>query len=107
MNTNEKIINFWLKGSDENLVSMEHFFSVKEYHWALFVGHLTIEKLLKALFLKNNPKEIDVPRTHNLVFLAQKANLALTDEQKNDLALFTTFNIEARYPDYKLKIYKI
>ena len=39
----EAIINYWRESSEQNLIKTQ------EYAWALFMGHLVIEKLLKAL----------------------------------------------------------
>jgi len=50
--------------------------------WSLFIGHLVIEKLLKAYYAKI--VSADVPRTHDLLKLAIKAGLDL-DETKDDL----------------------
>jgi len=83
---------------------MGDLFNNRHFAWALFVGHLVIEKLLKAYYVKT--VDIKVPFIHNLLLIAQKTNLKLTDEQKNFLNLLTTFNIKGRYSDYKLEFYK-
>jgi HEPN domain-containing protein len=44
--------------------------------------------------------------SHDLLYLAEKAELELTDEYKKHLAVITTFNIQARYPDYKKAFYE-
>lgn len=44
--------------------------------------------------------------THNLSSLASLAGLKLTAEQTDYLKEITTFNIKARYDDYKLSFYK-
>ena len=72
--------------------------------WALFLGHLVLEKLLKAIYVEN--VKMNVPFTHDLTKIAEKARLALTEEQKDLLDAVTTFNIKARYPDYKRKFYR-
>jgi len=46
------------------------------------------------------------PLTHDLVRLAERAGVPLNELQKNELAEITTFNIEARYDDYKLSFRK-
>ena len=70
------------------------------------MGHIVIEKLLKALIAQNNEEGTIVPRSHDLLLLARKADLEL-DERKEDLLdLVSTFNINARYPDYKQAFYK-
>lgn len=45
----EKIISFWIKSSDNDFKTMKNLHKSKDYHWSLFIGHLVIEKLLKAL----------------------------------------------------------
>jgi len=64
---------------------------------------LVIEKLLKALYVKNiddNP-----PRIHDLLRIAERARIETTDEQKDILDIITAFNINTRYPDYKQSFY--
>jgi len=39
--------------------------------------------------------------------IAEKAKLSLSEEQKNFLDTLTSFNIKARYDDYKLKFYTL
>ena len=83
---------------------MINLYKIKDYHWSLFIGHLVVEKLLKALYVKNiddNP-----PRTHDLLRLSEKLEIKMTEQQKDLLDLITTFNINARYPDYKQSFYK-
>jgi HEPN domain-containing protein len=58
-----------------------------------------IEKLLKAYFVKVNADY--PPHIHNLLRLAEKAGLELTEEKKEQLVTITAFNINARYDDYK------
>jgi len=44
---------------------------------------------------------------HDLVRIAEKSNLELNEEQRKFFATVTTFNINARYDDYKSEFYKI
>lgn len=46
------------------------------------------------------------PRVHDLLRLADISEIKTTEEQKDTLDLITTFNISARYPDYKRNFYK-
>ena len=102
--TKKEIIGYWIKTSDKDFKVMESLFNNKHYTWALFVGHLVIEKLLKAYYIKSIGMK--VPFIHNLLLIAQKTDLKLTDEQKDFLNLLTTFNIKGRYFDYSLEFYK-
>jgi HEPN domain-containing protein len=100
----KKAIKYWLKSSADDWQVAEHLFEKKDYHYALFFGHLTIEKILKALY-------VDIysavpPFTHSLNLLAEKTSLKLTDKQKKLLETITDFNIEARYPGDKFTFWK-
>lgn len=102
--TKNEIIDYWLNSANADLKAMESLFKNGHYVWALFLGHLVIEKLLKAVYVKNIGT--NVPYIHNLVRLAEEARFELTEEQKDFLAEITTFNIKSRYPDYKGRFYK-
>ena len=95
----EEIIAYWRVEAEEALKVAYHLFEKRDYSYALFFGHLAVEKILKALFVKNEGP--DVPRTHNLLRLAKAAQISVSDEQEYDLVRITAFNLEARYPDFK------
>lgn len=102
--TKKEIIEYWIDSSDRDFTTMENLFKSKDYSWALFIGHLVIEKLLKAYYVKTVAD--DPPWIHNLLRIAEKTDLPLTEEQKDLFLLITTFNINTRYPDYKQEFYK-
>ncbi|MEI8204148.1 MAG: HEPN domain-containing protein [Bacteroidota bacterium] len=101
----EKLIKYWVETSDDDFETMKAMFETKRYNWALFVGHLMIEKLLKAYYLKS--KQDYPPYIHNLLRLAELAEMKVTVEQKVFLVTVTAFNINARYDDYKLSFQKM
>ncbi|MDQ3021474.1 MAG: HEPN domain-containing protein [Bacteroidota bacterium] len=68
------------------------------------IGHLILEKILKADYVKDNKKT--PPKTHNLVHLAKNINLEWSDEQLEYFDIVNDFNIEARYIDYKNSFYQ-
>ena len=78
----------------------------KRYMYALFFAHLVIEKLLKAHWVKENKDDIP-PRLHNLSALYDKLKFELPTDLKDELTIITSWNIEARYQDYKDRFYKI
>lgn len=96
----DKLIKYWIEESDEDFETMNTMFISKKYSWALFIGHLMIEKLLKAYFVK--VKSDYTPYIHNLLRLSEKAELEINDLQKQQLITITAFNINARYDDYKM-----
>jgi HEPN domain-containing protein len=65
----QKIINHWIETSDSDFQTMQTLYQSKKYNWALFLGHITIEKLLKALYVKRFERH--APFTHNLYRLAE------------------------------------
>lgn len=99
----EEIVRYWVESSDADFGAMESLFTNGHYVWALFVGHLVIEKLLKALYVKR--VDVQVPRSHNLLAMAEKTGLELDTEQKLSLDEITGFNIRARYPDFKMRFF--
>ena len=102
--TREELVNFWIESSDRDFNSMQNMFKNKVYDWSLYVGHLVIEKLLKAYYIKN--VDTKHPFIHNLLRLAEKSNLAITEEQKKILIRITTFNLRVKYHDYKRNFIK-
>jgi HEPN domain-containing protein len=100
----EKTVNHWISRSDQDFDTLLNMYNTKDYHWALFIGHLVIERLLKALIVKKTGNH--APLTHDLRRLAKLAELDLATEQKRYLDTITTFNLNARYDDYKKDFYK-
>lgn len=103
MKENE-IIKNWSEASKQDLETAEILFDNEKYNHALFFCHLSIEKYLKAIIVKTT--KIAPPLIHDLVRLAEKTDIKLTNKIKNELADISAFNIQARYDDYKLSFYK-
>jgi len=97
----------WISSAENDYNSMENIYGSKQYNWSLFIGHLVIEKLLKALYAKLNKQEPYAPKTHNLLVLAQKCNLELDESQVDALSRITKFNMSVRYDDAKKDFYKL
>lgn len=102
--TKEELVIYWLDSADIDYQAMESLYEKGNFIWTLFVGHLVIEKILKAHYINNTGDT--PPQIHNLLKIAEDAHIELTEEQKDYLLEVTTFNIKARYPDYKFKFYK-
>ena len=100
----ETLVKYWIDASNLDFRAMNNLYSSGDYVWSLFLGHLVIEKLLKALTIKNDVA--NVPKIHDLNKLAKAANIKLDESLKDLLDIITSFNIEARYPDYKNEFYK-
>jgi HEPN domain-containing protein len=100
----DEIVKYWIDLSDVDFKAMNSLFENAHYVWALFVGHLVIEKMLKAYYVK--VVDSNVPKIHHLLQIAERSELELSDLQKDFLLEVTAFNIKTRYPDYKQRFYK-
>jgi len=102
--TDKDLINSLLRQAEEEYKTARVLFEEKRYNHALFFGHLVLEKLLKALVVKNT-KKIYQP-IHDLKKLAKSAEIKLSNEQEDDFDEITSFNLSARYDSEKLAFYK-
>ncbi|GAP72517.1 HEPN domain-containing protein [Candidatus Symbiothrix dinenymphae] len=101
----DKIVRHWIESSDEDFATVLVLYKTKTYHWSLFMGHIVVEKLLKAYFVKKNATH--PPFTHNLYRLAELSHIELSEEQAKWLDRITTFNLNARYDDYKKEFHAL
>ncbi|MCF6352483.1 MAG: HEPN domain-containing protein [Cyclobacteriaceae bacterium] len=106
MKTKQEHINFWIEQADDDWVAVDILFNGKKYLQALFFAHLVIEKICKALWIKDNKENVP-PRTHNLIFLLSSTKTDLTDNKSEFLLSLNRFQLEGRYPDYLTKMHNI
>ncbi len=95
----KQIMNYWIKSSENDFKTMNDLYETKNYSWSLFIGHLVIEKLLKAHYVKKQQKHPLF--IHDLLRLAKISQIELTEEQEEWLDEITTFNLNTRYDNYK------
>ena len=101
----DKIVAHWIETSNDDFETMLTLYNSKSYGWALFIGHISLEKLLKALYVKRYNKH--APLTHNLYRLGELNGIEMSDEYSDWLDEITSFNINARYDDFKKEFYKL
>lgn len=96
----DKQIAHWRKGAAEDwLVAQELVVRDKIRH-GLFFAHLALEKTLKAHVCRETGEM--APPIHNLVRLAERSGVSLSDAYIDLLAEVNEFNIEGRYPEMQL-----
>lgn len=100
----DKTINYWLDSASYDLDTGRTLLESKRFPYALFFGHLALEKILKALVVKATKQH--APYTHSLPFLASQTNLEIPETTVDQLAEFTEFHLESRYPDEKKDFYQ-
>ena len=106
MTYNIEKVSYWVDLAEYDLKTAEAMLETKRLLYVGFMCHQTIEKMLKAYYVKKN--ENKPPFIHNLAMLANKSKMydKLNDEQKNLLDTLEPLNIEARYPTDKEKVFK-
>lgn len=97
------MIKNWLFKAEKDIETANELYKSKHYDWCLFIWHLAIERALKVKILSLNKSIIYV---HDLKRLAKETDIVFEQEQINNLNEIITFNLEARYDDYKLSFYK-
>ena len=104
MMTKEQYIDYWINTAAEDWITVETLFESGRYIHSLFWAHLVLEKLAKALWVKNKADNIP-PKTHNIVWLLQDANVSLENDKMEFLTTFNDFQSSSRYPNYTNNVY--
>jgi HEPN domain-containing protein len=95
----QAVAQYWFAEAQETLTAADHLVGTGDCSFALFFGHLAVEKTLKGLHALRRGHH--APPIHNLLRLAEAADLEPNEAQTEALIRITGFNIEARYPDPK------
>jgi HEPN domain-containing protein len=92
-----KQVEYWSSSSEEDLAAAKSLMEKGHFRHSLFFAHLAVEKMLKAHVTKQTG---DIPpRIHNLVRLAELAEMAISAKQAAFLRGFGVYQMEGRYPD--------
>ncbi|OGV97149.1 hypothetical protein A2W24_00385 [Microgenomates group bacterium RBG_16_45_19] len=97
------MVKFWVEGAEEAWEIAQALDKNKKYSYALFFCHLALEKQIKAVVVRVVRKP-PIP-SHDLVRLLKMLGIELNDSQKAELKEVNSFNLEARYDDYKRQFY--
>lgn len=97
-------ISYWMELSEYDIATAQAMLESKRYLYVGFMAHQSIEKILKAYFVKISGET--APFTHSLSFLAKKSDIYrhFSTEQQDFIDLLEPMNIEARYPINKKKV---
>jgi HEPN domain-containing protein len=87
----------WLAQVDYDVATAEHMLHAGRYIYVIFMSHMALEKALKALLTEETRRL--PPRTHNLIELAQRAKLVLSQEQQDFIGKINNTSVVVRYPD--------
>ncbi|TSC92400.1 MAG: HEPN domain-containing protein, partial [Candidatus Berkelbacteria bacterium Licking1014_85] len=68
-----------------------------------FMWQLVLERMIKGLIVKNNQEVLPI---HNLNQLAKRTDIEISPELSKQLKEISSFNLDARYEDYKEQFYQ-
>ena len=95
----------WLRQSSYDMKTAEAMFKSKRYIYAVFMCHLSIEKILKGLYTQMLG---DVPpKSHNLIFLIEKMKLELPEDIYDFVFMLNGLSVPTRYPDDLQNLLKV
>jgi HEPN domain-containing protein len=94
----EKIIQNWVSTSNYDIKTAEAMYKAGRYIYVVFMCHLAMEKMLKALVAKNQPEDMP-PKIHNLIHLAQRADVSPPEELRDFFQRIDNVSIVTRYPE--------
>ncbi len=102
-----KVFEKWWLMSDEDLSTAETIYEGGHFINCLFMCHMSVEKALKGLWLKQHPGSLEHPSnppyTHSLLRLRRELVIALDEELEEHIILMDDMSVPLRY-DFELKI---
>ncbi|MBI4707128.1 MAG: HEPN domain-containing protein [Candidatus Omnitrophica bacterium] len=106
MSDNAKYLNEWLQQAEYDLATAKAMLDAGRNIYCVFMCHLSLEKALKAAYLKKIDKV--PPKIHSLIYLAQSSEVSLAKDHKDFIESLDEVSVPARYPtelDSALKDY--
>lgn len=93
-----RIVRNWVATSRYDLQTAEAMFKAGRYLYVVFMCHLAIEKMLKALLADKYPEELP-PKIHHLINLAQKTAITFPENLKEFFQRIDHVSVATRYPE--------
>ena len=83
--------------AEYDLQTAEHMLNSCRYIYVIFMCHLSIEKMLKAIVAETIRKT--PPKTHNLIYLLKVGKIKLPDDLFEFVTKINNVSIITRYPE--------
>lgn len=87
----------FISSAEYDLHTAVHMLNTCRYIYVIFMCHLSIEKMLKALAAEVTDKT--PPKTHNLIYLTKLAGIHFNDEHFEFIAKLNNASVVTRYPE--------
>lgn len=93
-----KQIDYWQRTAESDIETASILISSGKHIEGMFFCHLCIEKIIKALVVKQIQ---DIPpRTHDLFYLVNLARLDFSEQQSDFMQILMKYQLEGRYPEH-------
>ncbi|MCA9408853.1 MAG: HEPN domain-containing protein [Candidatus Omnitrophica bacterium] len=92
-----KEIKNWLLMVDYDLKSANHMLKSGRYIYVIFMCHMALEKMLKALVCAQTKKV--PPRIHDLIRLMEIGKVQIPQEYLDFMGIINNVNVVTRYPE--------
>ena len=99
-----RAIDNWVKSSEYDIKTAEALYKSKRFVYVIFMCHLAVEKMLKAI-VSYKTKKIP-PKTHDLFYLTKLASFDIPDNHTPILMHLNEASVPTRYPEDIIKIAK-
>ncbi len=93
-----KQIQYWRTIAENDIETASILITSGKFIEGMFFCHLCIEKIMKALVVKQT--ENIPPKTHDLFYLADIAKIDLTEAQSDFMQILMKYQLEGRYPEH-------
>lgn len=87
----------WLKSALYDLETAEHMFSTRRYIYTVFMCHLALEKILKAMV--EQTINTSSPRSHDLLYLVHLGGIVIPEDKLQFLSRLANVSVATRYPE--------
>lgn len=87
----------WIASAKYDLATAEAMLLSGRFLYVIFMCHLSLEKMLKAVFVAATGKP--APRTHDLIYLVREAGLSLPADHLDFVGIINNASIPTRYPE--------
>jgi HEPN domain-containing protein len=83
--------------SEYDITTAHHMLKTDRYVYVVFMCHMAIEKMLKAIVAEVTNKV--PPKTHNLLYLIKLANITIPQTLFDFIAKINNASVVTRYPE--------
>lgn len=93
-----RVVRNWVATANYDLQTADAMYKAGRYLYVVFMCHLAIEKMLKAILEQKYPEDVP-PKTHNLIHLAQRTGIIFPEKLKDFFQRINNVSVVTRYPE--------